>query len=116
MHTKIMKWVAIVALLLAVLRFPIGSHRVALDIVVCVSALLVVTQAIHAGKYVWAAGFSALAVLFNPVVPVGASATAFLLLDWVCLTAFVVSLGTLKRQPTLSLSSITSQAPRTESL
>jgi hypothetical protein len=116
MHTKIMKWLSIAALLLAVLRLPIGSHRVVLEIVVCVSALLVVTQAIRADKYYWASGFSVIAVLFNPVVPIALSGNAFLWLDWVCLAAFLVSLVALKRQPTLSVPSITNPMPGTESL
>jgi len=49
-----------------------------------VSGLLVVTQAIRASKYFWAAGFFAIAVLFNPVVPL-----PLLLLDWVCLSRLI---------------------------
>jgi hypothetical protein len=45
-HTKFMKWIAVVTLFLAVLGFPIVSHKAILEIVVCVSALLVVAQAI----------------------------------------------------------------------
>ena len=56
-------------LFLAVLGFPIMSHRAVLGIVVCVSGLLVVTQAIPSSKYFWAAGFLGIAVLFNPIVP-----------------------------------------------
>ena len=114
MHTKIMKWIAIVTLFLAVLG--IVSHRAVLEIVVCVSGLLVVTQAIGASKYSWAAGFLAIAVLFNPVLPLPIPGNAFLLLEWVCLAAFLVSLAVLRIQPTLSVPSITSRAPRSESL
>jgi hypothetical protein len=116
MHTKIMKWLSIAVLLLMGLGLPVGSYRVGLEIVVCVTALLVVTQAVRAGKYIWATGFSLVAVLFNPVVPIGLSGSASLLLAWVCLTAFLISIGAVKRQPTLSAPSITSQAPRSESL
>jgi hypothetical protein len=116
MHTKIMKWLSIAVLLLMGLGLPVGSYRVGLEIVVCVTALLVVTQAVRAGKYIWATGFSLVAVLFNPVVPIGLSGSASLLLAWVCLTAFLISIGAVKRQPTLSAPSITSQAPRGESL
>jgi uncharacterized protein DUF6804 len=114
MDTKIMKWIGITTLLLAVLG--IVSQRAVLEIVVCVSGLLVVTQAIGATKYSWAAGFLAIAVLFNPVVPLPISGNAFLLLEWVCLAAFLVSLAVLRIQPTLSAPSITSRAPRSESL
>jgi Family of unknown function (DUF6804) len=116
MHTKIMKWLSIAVLLLMGLGLPVGSYRVGLEIVVCVTALLVVTQAVRAGKYFWATGFSVMAVLFNPVVPIALSGNAPLLLAWVCLTAFLMSIVALRRQPTLSAPSITSQAPRGESL
>jgi Family of unknown function (DUF6804) len=115
-HTKFMKWIAVVTLFLAVLGFPIVSQRAILEIVVCVSALLVATQAIWTSKYFWAAGFSTIAVLFNPLVPFPITGNAFVLLEWVCLAAFLVSLAVLKLQPTLSVLSITSRAPRTESL
>jgi hypothetical protein len=115
-HTKFMKWIAIATLFLALLGFPIVSHRAVLEIVVCVSALLVATQAIWANKYFWAAGFSTIAVLFNPLVPLPITGNAFALLEWVCLAAFLVSLTMLKLQPTLSVLSITSRAPRSESL
>jgi len=115
-HTKFMKWIAIGTLFLAVLGFPIVSQRAVLEIVVCVSALLVVTQAIWASKYFWAAGFLAIAVFFNPLVRVPITGNAFLLLQWVCLAAFLVSLAVLRMQPTLSVLSITSRAPRSESL
>jgi hypothetical protein len=111
-----MKWIAVATLFLALLGFPIVSHRAVLEIVVCVSALLVVTQAIWAKKYFWAAGFSTIAVLFNPLVPLPITGSAFVLLEWVCLAAFLVSLAALKLQPTLSVLSITSRAARTESL
>ena len=116
MHTKFMKWIAVVTLFLAVLGFPIVSQRAILEIVVCVSALLVVAQAIWAKKYFWAVGFSTIAVLFNPLVPLPLTGNAFVLLEWVCLAAFLVSLAMLKLQPTLSVLSITSRAPRSESL
>ncbi len=116
MLTKIMKWVSIAVLLLAVLRLPAASYQVVLEIVVCVSGLLVVTQAVRAGKYLWAAGFVAIAVLFNPVVPAVLSRKVFLWLDWLCLAAFLLSLAALKRQPRLSMPSITNRTPGSESL
>src|SRR5215831_19564145 len=89
MLTKIMKWVSIAALLLAVLRLPTGSYQALLEIVVCMSGLLAATQAVRAGKYFWATGFVAIAVLFNPVVPVALARRTFLWLDLVCLMTFL---------------------------
>ncbi len=116
MFTKIMKWVSTAVLLLAVLRLPTASYQVLLEVVVCVSALLVVTQAVRAGKYFWAAGFVAMAVLFNPVVPLALSRNTFLWVDLVCIATFIVSLGVLKGQRILSIPSITNRTPGSESL
>lgn len=115
MLTKIMKWVSVAVLVLAGLRLA-TSYQGLLEMVVCVSALLVVVEAARAAKYFWAAGFLAIVVLFNPVVPVVLSGKIFLWLNWVCLAAFLVSLAALKSQPKLSVPSITSRAQRTESL
>jgi uncharacterized protein DUF6804 len=115
MLTKIMKWVSIAVLLLAGLRLAL-SYQVLLEFVVCVSGLLVVTQAVRAGKYIWATGFLAIAVAFNPIVPIPLSGKAFLWLDWICLAAFLLSLAALKRQPILSIPSITNRTPGSESL
>ena len=65
MMTNIMKWAAITTLLLAVL-FRVASSQVLVAIVVCVSAVLLVRQAIGAGKYSWAVVFVAIAALFQP--------------------------------------------------
>ena len=116
MLTKIMKWVSVAVLLLAVLRLPSESFQVLLEIVVCVSGLLVVTQAVRASKYFWASGFVAIAVLFNPLVPIALSRKSFLWLDWFCVTAFLLSLAALKSQPILSMPSITNRTPGSESL
>ena len=115
MLTKIMKWVSIAAFFLAGLRLT-GSYQVLLEFVVCVSALLVVTQAVRDSKYLWVPAFFAIAVLFNPVVPLVLSRKTFLWLDWVCLMTFLVSLIGLKRQPTLSMASITNRTPGSQSL
>jgi uncharacterized protein DUF6804 len=116
MFTKIMKWVSIMALLLAVFWRSSANFQLVLESVVCVTGLLVVMQAVRRGKYFWAAGFLAVAVLFNPVVPVALSKNAFLWLDALCIATFLVSLVVFKRQPRLSIPSITNATPGSESL
>ena len=117
MLTKIMKWVSIAMLLLAALRLPSAGYEVLLEFVVCVSGLLAMTQAVRAGKYLWAGGFTAILVLFNPIVPVTLSRQMFLWLDGVCIVAFAASLVVLKkRQPPLSTASVTGQTASIESL
>jgi hypothetical protein len=116
MLTKIMKGISIAVLLLAVLWQPSASYEIMLQMVVCVSSLLVLTQAVRARKYLWAAGFSAIAVLFNPAVPVALARKPFLWLDVVCLITFLISLAALKAKPILSMPSITNRTPGSESL
>jgi len=115
MLTSIMKWASVTMLFLAGLGLT-TSYRVLLEFVVCVSGLLVITQAVKAGKYFWAAGFLAIAAVFNPVMPVVLSRKTVLWLDWVCLMTFLISLAALKNQPILSVPSITNRTPRAESL
>lgn len=116
MFTKIMKWLSIAALLLAVFWRSSANFQLVLEAVVCVTALLVVMQAVRRGKYFWAAGFLAVAALFNPVVPVAFSRNVFIWLDAMCIVTFLVSLAVLKRHPRLSMPSITNRTPGSESL
>ena len=70
-RTKAVKWVSIAALLAAA---GFWSHPVRYDVVarfiVAGGALVVMFHAIHAKQYIFAAVFGALALLYNPVVPV----------------------------------------------
>jgi len=70
MLTRIMRRVSIAALLLAGLWRSSASYTIMLQMVVCGSSLAVLTQAVHACKYVWAAASSAIADL--AAVPVQA--------------------------------------------
>ncbi len=116
MLTKIMKWVCVAALLLAAVRIPNTSYQVLLEILVCVGAIMVVAQAFRESKYFWAVGFTVIAVLFNPVIPVALARNTFLWLDAACLMAFLVSLAALKTRPLLSVPSITGRTPGSQSL
>ena len=114
--TKIMKWVSITMLLLAVLQLPVASHPLLLAIVVCVSGLLIAAQAVRAGKYSWAVGFLTIAVLFNPVIPIARAGRDVLWIDGVGLAAFLAAAVAFKTSPALTVLSITSPLPRRESL
>jgi hypothetical protein len=50
------------------------------------------------------------------VVPVVLSRNVFLALDLACVLAFLLSLAALRRQPMLSIPSITNRTPGSESL
>ena len=115
MLTKIMKWVSLAALLLA-LFWRSTSLQIAVEFVVSVGALLVVAQAMRSRKYLWGAGFAAIAVLFNPIAPFALSRTMFLLLVGISLAAFLGSMAALKKQPLVSMPSIANLKPGRESL
>jgi Family of unknown function (DUF6804) len=116
MFTKIMKWVSVAVLLLAVFWRSSASFQLVLESVVCVTAILVFMQAVRTGKYLWAIGFVAIALLFNPVVPVGLPTHLILWLDLACLGAFLTSLVMLRTRPVLSAPSITGRRGIIESL
>jgi len=113
--TRIMKWLSITMLLLAVLQLPVANHPVLLAIVVCASGLLVVAQAVRAGKYSWAVGFLVIAVLFNPVIPIARSGRDVLWLNGIGLAAFLAAAVAFKARPALTVPSITSRLPGRES-
>jgi hypothetical protein len=116
MFTKIMKYVCAGVLLLTALWAATPGVKIVLDIVICVGALMVATQAVAWSKYFWAGGFVTIAVLFNPITPVALSRNVFLVLDLACLLTFLISLETLKSQPVLSIPSITNRTPGSQSL
>jgi hypothetical protein len=102
---KVMKYVAIAGLLLSFFwsfferdrlwSVQVGGYLELLVLAVWATAIMVVAQTIIAHKYYWAAGFVAVAVLFNPISPLTISRPTFLVLDSVCILAFVLSLAVL---------------------
>jgi Family of unknown function (DUF6804) len=116
MFTKITKFVCAGVLLLTAFWAVSPGLKIMLDILICVGAITVATEAVSRPKYLWAAGFVAIAVLFNPIVPLVLSRNVFLALDVACLLAFLTSLEALKDQPIFSIPSITNRTPGSESL
>jgi Family of unknown function (DUF6804) len=116
MFTKTMKVVCVAALMLMAFWQASAGAVVVLDILICVGAMTVATQAVSRPNYVWTTGFVLIAVLFNPVVPVVLSRNIFFVLDLACLLAFLLSLEALKNQRRLSIPSITNRTPGSESL
>jgi len=110
MLTKIMKWSAIAVLLQAVLWRSSANYQLLLEFVVCAGAIVVALDAIHADEYVWATGFVAIALLFNPVAPVVLSREMFFWLGWASVATFLASLVVLKPKPRLSLESLLARA------
>lgn len=116
MVTRIMKWVSLVALLLALIWRFSTSFQIVFEFVISLGAVLVVIQAVRAGKYVWGTGFVAITVLFNPIAPLVFSRTIFLWLVCASIAMFLASLAALKNQPLLTVPSIMNRNPGRESL
>jgi len=98
MLTKIMKWVCISALLLAVIWRSSANYQLLLEFLVCAGAVLLVLRAWRMGKYPWAAGFTAIAVLFNPVAPIVLPHPILVWVNWISLVSFVLSLAVLRTE------------------
>jgi len=117
MFTNVMKSVAIGALLLALLWRPSAGYELVLQLVICVSAMMVMLQAAFSGRFVLASTFLVMAVLFNPVVPVELSDNTTRWLNSACVMMFALSLVLLSAgKPRLSIPSITDRTPGSESL
>lgn len=121
MLTRIMKWITMAALLTAAMlwRSAVNSQlpQFLLGFVVCLGAGVVVIQAVRAKKYVWAGGFAAIALVFNPLVRVLPFSGGWgLLLVVLSIVPFAASLAALRTQPLLSIPSITDRTPGSESL
>ena len=101
MLTKIMMWVSIAVVLLALLELPVTSEPVLVEFVVCATGLLVICQAFRAGQYLLATGFLPIVVAFSPISPIAISGRAFLWLNWTGLVAFLVAVIALKTERTL---------------
>ena len=67
---KAMKWASIAGLFAAALWSQIAPFEVVVRFLVTTSAMVVMSQALQARYYAVAATFGALALLYNPVVPV----------------------------------------------
>lgn len=117
MATRMMKWFAIAALLaLAGLWRSSDSRTLVAGFVVCAGAIVAMLQATRVRTYGWVPAFLAIAVLFNPPVPMVFSRGAFLTLYVGCLATFLLSIGMATPAPKLSMASITDRTPGSESL
>ena len=106
MLTKIMKYVSIAGLLVALFWRSSEGYQLVLQLVVCTGAVLVAWEAFRSEKHIWAVGFGAIAALFNPLQPVTFPGEMFLWLDLLAMGTFLVSLVMLKAQPKLAMPSI----------
>ncbi len=114
MFTKTMKVVCIAALMVMAFWQASGGAAFLLDVLICVGAMTVATQAVSRPNYVWTTGFVLIAVLFNPVVPVVLSRNVFFVLDLTCLLTFLLSLEALKNQRRIPIPSSSNRTSKRE--
>ena len=114
MFTKTMKVVCVAALMLMAFWQASAGAEFVLDILICVGAMTVATQAVSRPNYIWTTGFVLIAVLFNPVVPVVLSRNIFFVLDLTCLLAFLISLEALKNQRRIPIPSSSNRTSKSE--
>ena len=106
MLTKTMRWVSIAVLLPAVFWQTPAGYQLALQLVVSAGAILVAWEGYLSAKQIWATGFVAIAVLFNPFQPLTFSREMFLWLDLISITTFLASMVALKGKPRPAMPSI----------
>ena len=106
MFTGTMWWFPVAVLLLALLVSLYAGYRIALEMEVCVAAIVVFVQAIHVAKDMWGMGFITLAVLFNPAMPVPLRHRLYPGMEWFSIGAYLISLAALRTRPLLCTSSV----------
>jgi hypothetical protein len=116
MGTLIMKCTAIVALLLGSALGPTLNLQVVLGFLICAAAVAVATQAVRAKRYVWAAMFFSIALIFNPVFTFQPVNTGRFVISAACVLAFLSSIFLLRNLPKKSILSITGQSSGSDPL
>jgi len=118
MRIRVVKWLCIAVLFVAfVLWRWIADYEFPLKTVICSGAAVVAVQAFHSARHRWTICFLAIALLFNPAIPVLLLANTLGLVAIVlAAAAFAASLTKLKSLPLLSIPSITDRNPGSESL
>ncbi len=70
MFTKTVKCGLVAGLLLASMSWHSGTiYQLLLDLVVCLSAVVMVQQAVRAQEYFWASTLAGIVLFLNPVIP-----------------------------------------------
>ena len=106
MLTKVMKWISVSVLIPAVFWRTSEGYQVALQWIACAGALLVAWEGYRSEKQIWAIGFFAIAVLFNPFQPMTFSREMLICLNLVSIAMFAASLVLLRAKTKLAMPSI----------
>ncbi len=97
--TKIVKYASLPALLVgSALPFYSVRYESAVNVVVCLGAILVAYRSVRLEEYFWAAGWVAVAVVFSPLL---LSVKIFLLMGLACIVIFATLVAAFRKQPPL---------------
>jgi hypothetical protein len=90
-------WASIPILLLASMlsRFT-ASYEFLVDLLICLAATIIALWAVRSKKYVLAAGFVAVAIVFSPFLLVS---KIFLLMILTCTASLITAFATFRKQP-----------------
>ncbi len=116
MLTIIMKWIAVVALLVGAAWQMPSDVRAYFGFVVSAAAVFVLVQAFILHKYAWGIAFIGVVCIFNPFQPIGFSFITLMVLEVLSAALFAASLPFLRANPRMTIASITESNPKTESL
>jgi hypothetical protein len=114
--TKVMTWLSVAALAVAVYSQSSVPALGITGLLVCVGAVAVMIRAIRLHERYWTLGMVVVVVLFNPVAPLPVSHAMKLGLELACMVSFCASLFALRTRPLLSIPSITDRTPGSKSL
>jgi ABC-type uncharacterized transport system permease subunit len=116
MLTKVMTWLSLAALAIALYSRSSVADLGITGLVIFIGALAVVVRAVRLREHYWTAGMIAVTVLFNPVAPLPIPRSMAVGLELACILALSASLFALRARPLLSIPSITDRTPGSESL
>ena len=113
MHARVMKWLSVAALLPTVLFRKAAKHFwLERDLAVGAAAAVVVAQAFEAKKYYLVPGLFAIALTFNPLLPVfrpaGNTALSIVVFS---IVSFVMALVQFRPLPLISMPPVTGRNP-----
>jgi hypothetical protein len=107
---------SLVALSIAATWWRASAHHPVLQFIVCAAAILLFLRAFEARQYFWMVMTFAIAVVFNPIVPLNISAEIFLWIDLACLLLLALSTGFVHAPRLLTVQSVVDLEPRREAL
>lgn len=94
-----MKWLVIasgVLLLFGMLNLPYGYYNF-LRLAICISSAIVAYHFYNSQKTLWTLIFGAIALLFNPIVPVYLTKSLWVVIDLIAAILFFTSLSVLNK-------------------